>query len=147
MPETRKNAMQRFLVNLMEKPQALKKLKADPAKFISKSALSSTHKKILLSSDVKMIKDAVAKSVTDLNFYPQIGAGAGYIHIGGDKPIRVKGFKASPEFGFHIVFGAAQPQVKVSLRPKVSEKMMTTEKGPVVLETFAIHIGSDKNNV
>ena len=166
MPKTQKKALQEFLLNLIEKPQALKKLRTSPATFISKSALSKTHKQVLLSSDAKKIKDAVAEAVANLEFYPNIHAAAdaelgfyphmgaaaaskaqiAYIHISGDKPPKPKGLKGSQEFAFHIVFGASQPKVKVSLKPKVPKKSKISKNNPAVLEAFAIHIHSDQEN-
>ncbi|HVM48786.1 MAG TPA: hypothetical protein VMU04_12215 [Candidatus Acidoferrum sp.] len=60
MPDTPKKKLQKFLVNLVEKPHTLRRLKADPEGFIAKSGLSPAHKKILLGGNAGKIKDLVA---------------------------------------------------------------------------------------
>ena len=115
MPKTQKKALQKFLLNLMDKPQALKQLKSNPHRFISKSALSKTHKQILLGNDPKKIKNIVADAV------------------------------ASPEFGFHIVFGTSQQQVKVSLgmKPKAFKESSKAPLGFAINMVFNTGPGGD----
>jgi hypothetical protein len=60
MPDIPQRKLQKFLVNLVEKPHTLKQLKADPEGFIAKSGLSPAHKKILLGKDTKKIKNLIA---------------------------------------------------------------------------------------
>jgi hypothetical protein len=76
---------------------------------------------------VKKIKAAVAEAVAVWKFFPVIKSGV---------------TQPQPEV-IHIVFGASQPHVQVSLKKKISKKTKTSPKNAVILEAFAIHITSD----
>jgi hypothetical protein len=126
MPQKHKEALQKFLVNLVEKPHALRQLRKDPRGFISKSALATTHKQILLGNNLQKIKGLVSDAIAEQKIAIVIKTSSGA------KPSPRAPAGPGPSAAIHIVFGVEQPQVKVSLRPKLSK--------PGEIEAEAIHI-------
>src|ERR1035437_1474612 len=121
MPTTSKNALQKFLLNLLEEPRALHQLKMNPSGFIKKSTLAKAYKQILLSNNLIKIKGLVSNAVAKPEFV---------ITIHGDATGQPAQMAA-----FHIHIGAAQPQVQVTLKQGASKARR--------IYVSAIHITAD----
>jgi hypothetical protein len=123
MPTSSKSALRKFLLNLVEKPQALHQLKKNPNDFINNSTLAKTHKQVLLGNNLKKIKSLVSDAVA----MPEFAIGIHKDAMG----------QRVQNAAFQIHIGVAQPQVQISLKRSASKLNK--------IEVSAIHITVNPN--